>query len=138
MSGSVTQVVVLSAAAAALIGAGAWIFTRNRRSPEERERRRRALVQRRGRMGEAMITDVRDQVLYYTYEVRGVEYIASQDVTALPGCLPANPALVIGHAGLKYHPKNPANSIVVCEEWSGLRAAPRPVEYHQSEPKQGE
>jgi len=29
---------------------------------------------------------------------------------------------------MKYAAQNPANSILVCEEWSGLRAAPRPAD----------
>jgi hypothetical protein len=31
-------------------------------------------------------------------------------------------AALAGPAIVKYIPRNPANSIVICEEWSGLRA----------------
>ena len=37
--------------------------------------------------------------------------------------LPAEPDRLIGVVSLKYSPKNPANSILICEEWSGLRTA---------------
>ena len=105
-------------------GWAAWLWLRRLRDPVERERKRRLAVNARGRMGEATITDMRDGVVYYGYEIRGVAYAASQDLTALRERLPEDPAIVIGHAALKYNPKNPANSIVLCEDWSGLRTAP--------------
>ena len=39
--------------------------------------------------------------------------------------LPAEPHPLLGNAGLKYSTRNPANSILICEEWSGLRAPAR-------------
>jgi hypothetical protein len=53
--------------------------------------------------------------------VHGVVYEGSQDVSQLRGQIPAEPQRLIGPASLKYQPRNPANSIIVCEEWSGLR-----------------
>jgi hypothetical protein len=105
-------------------GWGAWMWLRRLSDPVERERKRRFAVNARGRMGEAVITDIRDGIVYYAYEIRGVAYAASQDLTALRGRLPDDPSVVIGHAALKFNPQNPANSIVLCENWSGLRAAP--------------
>jgi hypothetical protein len=78
-------------------------------------------VNRLGRLGDALITEATESVIYYTYSIRGVQYTASQDVTALREKLPAEPERLIGVASLKYAPKNPANSILICEEWSGLR-----------------
>jgi len=37
--------------------------------------------------------------------------------------MPPGPQRLIGAVTLKYSPRNAANSIVVCEEWSGLRTA---------------
>jgi hypothetical protein len=54
--------------------------------------------------------------------VRGVQYTASQDVESLRERLPSDPERLIGVANLKYASNNPANSILICEEWSGLRA----------------
>jgi hypothetical protein len=92
-------------------------------NPEKRERKRRLAVNSEGRLGEATITEATDTALYYFYSVRGVQYTTSQDISALREQLPAEPDRVVGLASLKYAPKNPANSILICEEWSGLRGA---------------
>ena len=109
----------LDIALALLIG---WIVIRaGRRKPEKRERLRRLYVHRHGRLGDALITEVSDALVYYTYSVHGVQYSASQDVAGLRNMLPANLGRLVGSANLKYSVKNPANSILVCEEWSGLK-----------------
>jgi hypothetical protein len=68
------------------------------------------------------------QLLIYTYDVGGVSYEASQDVTHLR----QHADLHTGRFGLrtsvKYDPQNPGNSIVISEGWSGLRL-------HKSESK---
>jgi len=115
------QVAVLCGVAVLLLGLAAWVVSRVHGTPEKRERKRRLSVHRQGRLGDAMISEATDQTLYYFYTVRGVHYTASQDVSALREYLPADPHRLIGVSGLKYSPKNPANSILVCEEWSGLR-----------------
>jgi len=59
-------------------------------------------------------------MLIYQYDVAGVSYEASQDVTYhasgqpafLPSGLPTS---------VKYDPQNPGNSLVVSERWMGLR-----------------
>ena len=56
----------------------------------------------------------------YSYEVAGVTYEAAQDVTALPGIAAMARFLPGQTASVKYDPKRPANSIIACEEWSGL------------------
>ena len=68
-----------------------------------------------------MIKEATGDALYYSYSVGGVQYEASQDITALRDRLPAEPERLIGWSGMKYAPNNPANSILICEEWSGLR-----------------
>lgn len=96
-----------------------------RLKPEERERRRRLRVNAEGRTGSAIITDFRDGVLCYTYSVAGVEYAACQDVRTLSALLPANPFTLLARpATLKYLTRNPANSILLCEGWSGLQFGP--------------
>ena len=70
-----------------------------------------------------MITDSSEDAIYYSYNLAGVEYIASQDIRNLRDILPADPAQLIGPVTVKYASRNPANSIVLCEEWSGLRTA---------------
>ena len=120
----VERLVLLALAAMALMALAAWILYRVRRTPAERERRRCDLVNRAGRMADGMVTDVGDGIVFYTYSVMGVEYTTSQDVSALEGLLPDNRNSLIGPATLKYLPRNPANSILMCEDWSGLRNEP--------------
>ena len=104
-----------------MIGTGVWLLLKSGPDPEEKERRRRIEVNRVGRVFEGSLIDARSTILYYVYEIRGVGYSTSQDVSAFLEALPADLTSLIGHAGVKYDPKNPANSIVICEEWSGLR-----------------
>lgn len=117
-----TRLLVLSLSAALVAATGLVVVLRARRGPAERERRRRLEVARRGRMRDGVVTDVVQDTIYFSYSVMGVEYAASQDVSALRGYLPEDLSAVIGPVTLKYLPANPANSIVACEEWCGLRA----------------
>ena len=115
------QIAALAGLAAVLVGLAILIALRVHGTPEKRERRRRLNVHRLGRLGDALIIEATDTALYYSYSVRGVQYEASQDISTLRDLLGSDPDRLIGHASLKYSPKNPANSILVCEEWSGLR-----------------
>jgi hypothetical protein len=112
---------LLATCAALMAAVTVWILLRFRKSPQERERKRRLAVNQRGRIGDATITDVHDGVIYYSYTVRGVEYHTAQDVTALSEQLPEDEDRVIGPAAMKYSMTNPGNSIILCEHWSGLR-----------------
>jgi hypothetical protein len=109
----------------ALVGVAGWraivIWKRSRITPEERERRRRVELNAKGKMGDATLLEVRDHLVIYSYDVRGVEYTASQDISALRGFLPSNPSAVNGVVYVKYDPRNPANSMILCEDWSGFR-----------------
>jgi hypothetical protein len=102
----------------ALMGYRAW--EKSRISPQERERLRRESLVATGKMGDATLTEIRECLLFYAYVVRGVEYTASQDVSQLKERIPADLSS-LGPVSLRYDPKNPANSIVVAEQWSGLR-----------------
>jgi hypothetical protein len=94
---------------------------RNRPKPDEMERRRRLAIQAGGKMGDGEIIDVNGSSLVYSYSVAGVNYTAAQDATELRAMLPEDPMSLIGPVSLKFDPRNPANSIVLCEQWSGLR-----------------
>ena len=117
------------AVVAILIGVALMIAHRMRATPEKRERLRRLSIHTTGRLGDAFLTEVRENLLHYTYKVRGVQYEASQDVSALLDRLPVDPDRMIGMVGMKYLSKNPANSILICEEWSGLREP-----FHRADP----
>jgi hypothetical protein len=90
-------------------------------SPAERERRRRLAVNRSGRILEAEVTGFGDGVILYKYMHSGVCYEASQDVSSLRDYLPSDLARIAGPASIKYMARNPADSILLCEDWSGLR-----------------
>jgi hypothetical protein len=117
---------LLGLLAVALIAGAIWIVLRQRNHPDRRERQRRLTLQRTGRLGDAVIHEVTEEAIFYSYSIRGVQYQASQDIRPLREFLPEDLDRVIGVAHLKYSSNNPANSIVVCEEWSGL-PNPRPA-----------
>lgn len=105
--------------ALALLGWRAW---RARRvPPEELERRRRRVLMAHGKMGDATLVELRENYLFYTYDVRGARYTASQDVSALKHLIPDAPDWVAMPVAVRYDPRNAANSIILAEEWSGLR-----------------
>ncbi len=116
------QIAALSALALVLIAIAVWIVVRVvKSSPEKKERKRRLAVNLNGRLGDALISEASETTLYYSYSIHGVRYTTSQDVSTLKEFLPADPGRLVGVANLKYTVRNPANSILVCEDWSGLR-----------------
>ena len=124
--GPAAQLIVLSGLAAGLFGGGVYLLWGHRRNPEERERRRRQRVNLRGRIGGAEILECDGDVFYYQYTVSGVTYEASQDLSALSPLLPENRMRALGSGWVKFLPENPANSVILCEAWSGLPHKPAP------------
>ncbi len=116
-------VLSLSALAAALVVLVAWILARRRRSPEERARARRRVLSTEGRLAEAYVTDIEDHKIAYQYEIAGVVYDSSQDVEIFRERIPGDPSLIIGPAYVKYSARNPYESILIAEDWSGLRSS---------------
>jgi hypothetical protein len=112
----------------AFVAWGLHSWLKKRPTPDELEQRRRALLNSIGKMGDGTITEIQEWLIYYSYEVRGVEYLASQDISSMASKLPFDPWSALGSASVKYDPRNPANSIVICEQWSGLRNAPAKLE----------
>jgi hypothetical protein len=110
------------AVGAALLKMGAAL--RSHPTPEKRERSRRLELNVNGRLGDALLTEFHENTLYYTYEVRGVHYAASQDISSLRDQLPDDAERLGGMVSMKYSGQNPANSILICEDWSGLRLPP--------------
>lgn len=117
-----SQLILLAIVAISLIGVIVVILRKMRITPEERELRRCEMVNRIGRLTDGMLTDVTPDAVYFVYSVMGVDYETSQDVSAYAGSLPDDRDSLVGPVGVKYSPRNPANSIVYCESWSGLRA----------------
>jgi hypothetical protein len=100
----------------------AW--QRSRVTAEERERRRCSHLVAVGKIIDATLVELRESLVFYCYSVRGVEYTASQDLSRFMDTAAADFSGVSAMS-VKYDPRNPANSIVVAEEWSGLRGASR-------------
>src|SRR4051794_27163337 len=98
-----------------------FLLRRNRITQEEKERLRRHHIYRHGRLLDGRITEIHDDTIYFAYKVSGADYQATQDITTLREKLPSEPYRAIGPVTLRYLARNPANSIVICEEWSGLR-----------------
>jgi len=101
---------------------------RRRRSAEEMERLRRLEVNRRGRVTQGQILDLvepepgkaGERMVVFKYEVAGVTYETAQDISALPNIIAQVRNATGLTARLKYQVDRPANSIIACEEWSGL------------------
>jgi hypothetical protein len=115
-----TQLAAAGAALAAIAVYSVRVWRRSRITPEERERLRRSWLVATGKMGDANLVEVRDDHIFYAYLVRGVEYTASQDVSQLGAYLPPDLSQV-GAVAVRYDSRNPANSIIVAEQWSGMR-----------------
>lgn len=109
----------------------AGVLARGRRkTPEERERERRMRISEIGRITDGTVIDVNEldvngsgemQLLVYQYDVAGVSYEASQDVTTLRHRVDLHSCRAGLMTSIKYDPANPGNSIVIAENWSGLR-----------------
>jgi hypothetical protein len=103
-----------------------WRMFRHVPDTDELERRRREMLHGKGKIGDGEIVDVDGAVILYSYSVGGVEYTVGQDASAIQTLLPEDRMRMVGPASVRFDPKNPPNSIVVCEVWSGLRLRPVP------------
>jgi hypothetical protein len=134
---------VTLAASAAAVFLTAWIVIRvrrwRRRSPEEMEKLRRLEVNRRGRIVAGQILDMAEpepgkpgpRWVMYKYDITGVSYEAAQDICALPAIVALARRRIGRIISVKYDPRVPTNSILACEEWSGVpesesKAPPEP------------
>jgi hypothetical protein len=121
--------VVIGAGVVAL--GGALFMLRGRGKTEEQmELERRERLSAKGRLCDGTVIDVHEvnseieiptQLLIYQYDVAGVQYECSQDVTWLRQFADFHSCRLGLPASVKYDPQNPGNSIVISEGWSGLR-----------------
>jgi hypothetical protein len=107
----------------------AWLSL-GKRKKRDREQERRLRLSKMGRLTDGTATDVQEardehdqpvQLLIYHYDVAGVSYEASQDITKLNEIIDVHSCQLGMPASVKYDPQNPGNSIVISETWSGLR-----------------
>ena len=120
-------------AVAAVIGY-ALLARKNKKPEGQIERERRTQLTRGGRIIDGNVIDVLELeddetgrqmiLLIYTYDVAGVTYEASQDVTRLRQFIDLYSCRLGLPSSVRYDPHNPGDSIVISETWSGLRKSP--------------
>ena len=140
-----SEIAVVLLVLAALTAVALWLLLRKQPTAEELERARRQFLVESGRLVDGMLLDIHEvdaddgrtlTMLLFHYRIAGVDYECSQDITDMPGVV--DPAQV--RAGfpctVRCQPGNPQNSIVVAEEWTGLRAGlpVLPVVFEDSDP----
>jgi hypothetical protein len=106
------------------------LLRRKPKTPDELERKRRVWLSQVGRITDGTVIDVQElgsetqrpaTMLIYQYDVAGVSYEASQDVTYLRQWINLHSCRLGVPTSVKYDPHNPGNSMVVSEGWIGLR-----------------
>jgi hypothetical protein len=116
---------IVIAVAIALVWLG-----RRKKTPEQREALRRQRISAHGRITDGTVLDVQEfdsdtghpvQMVIYTYDVAGVQYECSQDLTHLRQILDLHSCRIGVATSVKYDPYHPGNSIVMAETWCGLR-----------------
>ena len=120
----------LATAGAGALVAAYYLFRPKRKVGEELERERRSWLDQVGRITDGTVIDVQDipngenkiaTVLIYHYDVAGVSYECSQDVTYLRPLINLHSCRLGLPTSVRYDPQNPGNSLVVSERWMGLR-----------------
>jgi hypothetical protein len=128
----------------AAMAAGGLVYwlTRKRPSPDELERDRRDGLVQKGRIIDATVLDISEvsaeesdrplgmQLILYQYDVAGVTYECSQDVTLLQHVVDIHKIRLSFPASVRYDPHNPGNSLIVAENWSGLRDTANSIPLH--------
>jgi hypothetical protein len=132
----------VSVAAALAAGCVVYWMSRKRPSPDELERDRRDTLVQSGRIIDATVLDIAElspeesdrplgmQLILYQYDVAGVTYECSQDVTLLQHLVDIHKIRLSFPASGRYDPHNPGNSLIVAEGWSGLRDTANSIPIH--------
>ena len=123
----------LAAAGLCLGGVALYMALRKKPSAEELERQRREYLVQTGRIIDGTLLDITEldssesgqpaamQLLLYKYEIGGVVYECSQDVTPLRDMVNIHDCRLGFPCSVRYDTHKPENSIVIAETWSGLR-----------------
>jgi hypothetical protein len=140
-------VLAMCGAAVAAIAMIAYAFFRPSEPPQELERRRRLHLNQIGRIAEGQVVELVEhppeapgsskgvlrsrarplpdtrprQLVSYSYAISGVTYHTAQDITGLEGQIRFERLVAGQPASIKYDPSNPSDSILVADDWSGLR-----------------
>jgi hypothetical protein len=140
-------VLALGAGTILAIGLIVFAFTRPNVDPQEAERKRRLHLNLIGRIAEGQVVELSEQpvepqterrgllpsrsrpvtdtrprhMVSYSYSISGVTYHTAQDVTGLESQVRFERLMAGQQASVKYDPANPSDSILVADDWSGLR-----------------
>ena len=135
----------LGGAAIAAMAMIAYAFFRPAEDPEEIERKRRLHLNQIGRIAEGQVVELvahppepraakgffsrarpltnlsPRQLVSYSYAISGVTYHTAQDITGLESQVRFDKLVAGQPASIKYDASNPTDSILVADDWSGLR-----------------
>ena len=140
-------VLAMAGAAIAAILMIAYAFIRPNEPPEEAERKRRLHLNQIGRIAEGQVVELAEHpvdpqeapkrffgsrsrplvnvktrhLVTYSYAISGVTYHTAQDITGLESQIRFERLVAGQPASVKYDPSNPSDSILVADDWSGLR-----------------
>jgi hypothetical protein len=137
----------MGGAAIAALAMIAYAFFRPAVNPYEAERKRRLHLNQIGRIAEGQVVELIEhppesqearkglfgksarpladagprQLVSYSYAISGVTYHTAQDITGLEGQIQFDRLVAGQPASVKYDTANPSDSIIVADDWSGLR-----------------
>jgi hypothetical protein len=136
----------MGVAAIAAVSMIAYAFLRPSEHPEDVERKRRLHLNQIGRIAEGQVVELVEHpaeapapkkafgqrarpiahngprhLVSYSYAISGVTYHTAQDITGLEGQIRFERLVTGQPASIKYDPSNPSDSILVADDWSGLR-----------------
>ena len=140
-------VLAMGGASVAAIAMIVYAFLRPALDPEKEERKRRLHLNQIGRIAEGQVVDLVEnppeskparkglfgssarpltdmrprRLVSYTYSISGVIYHTGQDITGLESQVRLERLVPGQPASIKYDPSNPFDSILVADDWSGLR-----------------
>jgi len=137
----------MGGAAVAAVAMIVYAFLRPEGDPEAEERKRRLHLNQIGRIAEGQVVDLVENppepqkprkrlfgagarplenlrprhLVSYSYAISGVVYHTAQDITGLESQVRLDRLVPGQPASVKYDPSNPVDSILVADDWSGLR-----------------
>lgn len=140
-------VLAMGGAAIAALAMIVYAFLRPAVDAEAEERKRRLHLNQIGRIAEGQVVELAEHppeskesrkglfgagarpladtrprhLVSYSYAISGVTYHTAQDITGLEGQIRFERLVAGQPASVKYDPSNPSDSILVADDWSGLR-----------------
>lgn len=121
-----------------------WFIFHKRPTEAEIERARRLFLVQSGRLVDGMLLDICEvevedgrslTMLLFSYRIGGVDYECSQNITEMSNIVDAAQVRAGFPCSVRYQPGNAQNSIVVAEEWTGLRVGlPQLPNFEDPEP----